>query len=265
MNLTVTTITVLLLASTVLTVRRQYKYGLSQNDCKTNPQNGVMVFQLYSLITFSRGQNPIQTDLKQPIPCIKKQQDLPTLTVSVNCPQIRYTEPDGSSTLSNGKNLSLDKGQFSQFKDVWDQHLKEEPFAIVSATSNFDKQQNDLSIVIGCVDINVLSKIEAYGMEFVEGQLEYDLKDSEAKEKATMKFNELVSGFRDSFTKHLAKASVILSLDTQSKTDLVKAVQTREQLISLIDDKGNPLELQVSGDIYKFNDNDNDLQTYSYI
>lgn len=265
MNLTVTTITVLLLASTVLSVSRQYKYGFSDKDCKNNFKNGAILFQIYSLVTFDRGQNPIQTNLQQPIPCVKKQEDLPTMSVLVNCPQVRYKEPDGSNTLSTGKSLSLDKGQFTQFKSIWDGHLKGAPFAIVSASSVFNKQQNDVKIIIGCIDINVLGKIEAYGMEFVEGQLEYDLKDAEAHEEAVLNFNKLVEGFRDSFTKHIAKASVIIPLDSQSKTDLVKAVQTREQTISLIDNKGNPLQLQVSGDIYKFNENDEDLQTYSYI
>ena len=265
MKLIVVTITTLLLMTNVLSVKRSLKYGFSDKDCKKNFSNGAILFQLYSLVTFERGQNPIQTNLEQPIPCVKRMRDLPNISIAMDCPQIRYTEPDGSSHLSEGKTITLKKGEFSMFETLWNEHIKNKPFAIVSARTVYTKDQNNLKVTLGCVHINVLAKLEVYGMNFVEGQQEYELRDMEAHEKAIVSIQNIIKGMRDEFSKTIAKSKVLIPLDNQSKTDLVKAIQTRERSVSLIDTKGNALQLEISGDLFKIDTKTRDITMNTYI
>ena len=265
MKLNVVTITTLLLIANTLSVRRTLKYGFSDKDCRKNFSNGAILFQLYSLVTFERGQNPIQTNLEQPLPCVKRMKDLPNISIAMDCPQIKYTEPDGSSHLSEGKTITLNKGEFSMFETLWNDHIKNKPFAIVSARTVYTKDQNNLKVTLGCVHIDVLAKLEVYGMNFVEGQQEYTLRDKEAHERAIISAQKIIAGMRDEFTKKIAKSKVMIPLDQQSKTDLVKAIQTRESSVSLIDTKGNPLQLKVSGDLFKVNTKTKDITMNTYI
>lgn len=261
MNLIVTLTCTLLLASSTLSVKMESSYGFNDKDCLN--KNGIMVFQITSTVLFDNALSPIHVVVNQPIPCPKKRSDMPVVNVQLVCPQIKYTEPDGSKSSSKGQTVGMKNASLENFRQLWNEHIKPKPYSIVGAECKYTQSSNVLDLTLNCVDNSVLGKLEAYGMRFVLGQSTYDMKESEVEVDESDSYLKRADKERQAYSQRISGKKSLFELDSGSQSDLVDAIERHSKQLYLRDTDGNALKLSVTGNYYVV-DNEN-LKTYTYI
>ena len=264
MNLIVTLICTLLLASCTLSISMTSSYGYNNKECVGSQGNGIMTFQITSTVLFDNALSPIHVVVNQPIPCPKKRSDMPVFNVKLDCPQVKYTEPDGSSSSSKGQSVGMKNAGLENFKQLWNEHIKPKPFSIVGATCSYSDNTKTLDLTLNCIDNTVLGKLEAYNMNFVPGQLTYDMKtQDEVQEDQSDSYLQRAAKQRDAYSKRVGSKKSLFELDSGSQSDLVDAIERHSKQLYLRDTEGNALKLSVSGNYYVVGDES--LKTYTYI
>lgn len=281
-------ITLTLLLTPALTFKQNLYYKVTTGEQKGN--SSTIIFRMHVDVSFTRGQPPINVD--EPIYInIQSMDDLPLIDFDLQCPNVIYHTPNPNysnernldhpennldsedqwvTNQSSTRTLKFTNSDLTDFKAKWDKYLKTLPFVITNIKSTFipkgqGQSRNKISLKVDCVDKDTLAAIESYGAVYDSKKLEYYLDDPEWGLKLLAGQRDFLINVRQNWSQKMEQIDPILDFDEQTQNDLIKAIEARERSVDIVDNNGIGVHYNISGDIYHFNEENQTLDTMSYI